>query len=105
MMLLMVQGMAYAEKEMDQDMEPAQKYEQIKGRLLEQIEKRRGLLDSFEGCVKAAKSKEDLQSCRQDHKAQLDELRGENKEMRGKMKENRQERMESRKDRRKKSDE
>jgi hypothetical protein len=72
--------------------EKKKRFERRKGKVLENIEKRRALLNNFESCIKSANSREDLKSCRNRNKKGLEALRAQRKEMRGKMREKRERR-------------
>jgi len=65
--------------------EKKKRFERRKGKVLENIEKRRALLNS-------ANSREDLKSCRNRNKKGLEAFRAQRKEMRGKMREKRERR-------------
>ena len=72
------------------------RFERRKGKVLENIGKRRALLNNFESCIKSANSLEDLKSCRNTNKKGREALRGERREMREKMREKREKRREGR---------
>ena len=65
--------------------EKKKRFERRKGKVLENIGKRRALLNNFESCIKSANSREDLKSCRNRNKKGLEAFRAQRKEMRGKM--------------------
>ena len=65
--------------------EKKKRFEKRKGKVLENIEKRRALLNNFESCIKSANSREDLKSCRNTNKKGREALRAERREMREKM--------------------
>ena len=67
--------------------EKKKRFERRKGKVLENIGKRRALLNNFESCIKSANFREDLKSCRNTNKKSLEALRAERREMRGKMRE------------------
>ncbi len=85
MMVFLVQSGAYAEEGEGK----GEKLEKMKGKILENLNKRRGLLDELEDCVKSASSREDMKSCRKANKEKMEALRGERKEMKNKRKEKR----------------
>ena len=64
--------------------EKKKRFERRKGKVLENIGKRRALLNNFESCIKSANSREDLKSCRNTNKKSLEALRAERREMREK---------------------
>ena len=72
--------------------EKKKRFERRKGKVLENIGKRRALLNNFESCIKSANSREDLKSCRNTNKKGLEAFRAQRKEMRGKMREKRERR-------------
>jgi len=72
------------------------RFERRKGKVLENIGKRRALLNNFESCIKSANSREDLKSCRNTNKKGREALRAERREMREKMREKREKRREGR---------
>ena len=76
--------------------EKKKRFERRKGKVLENIEKRRALLNNFESCIKSANSREDLKSCRNTNKKGREALRAERREMREKMREKREKRREGR---------
>ncbi|MZH45572.1 MAG: hypothetical protein F3739_00815 [Nitrospinae bacterium] len=78
-MAFLVQNVAYAE-----DMGNSDKVEERKGRIIEHINKKRGLLDEFESCVKSAGSRADLKNCRKQHKDKMETMRSERKARHGK---------------------
>ena len=72
--------------------EKKKRFERRKGKVLENIGKRRALLNNFESCIKSANSREDLKSCKNRNKERMEVLHTERKEMRGKMSEKRERR-------------
>jgi hypothetical protein len=72
--------------------EKKKRFERRKGKVLENIGKRRALLNNFESCIKSANSREDLKSCKNRNKERMEVLHTERKEMRGKMREKRERR-------------
>ena len=68
------------------------RFERRKGKVLENIGKRRALLNNFESCIKSANSHEDIKSCKNRNKERMEALHAERKEMRGKMREKRERR-------------
>ena len=76
--------------------EKKKRFERRKGKVLENIGKRRALLNNFESCIKSANSREDLKSCRNTNKKGREALRAERREMREKMREKREKRREGR---------
>ena len=79
-MVLLVQSSAYA----DENRGNGEKFEKMKGKVIENINKKRGFLNDFESCVKSANSREDMKSCRNKKKQNMQALRSERKERRGK---------------------
>ena len=65
--------------------EKKKRFEKRKGKVLENIGKRRALLNNFESCIKSANSRENLKSCKNRNKERMEALHAERKEMRGKM--------------------
>jgi Tfp pilus assembly protein PilO len=88
MMMFLVQSVAYA----DENKGKGEKFEKKKGKVIENINKRRGLLNKFEGCVKSAASREALKSCRKKHKEKMKAIRAETKERKEKRGKRRKER-------------
>ena len=76
--------------------EKKKRFERRIRKVLENIRKRRALLNNFESCIKSANSREDLKSCRNTNKKGMEALRAERREMRGKMREKREKRREGR---------
>ena len=76
--------------------EKKKRFERRKGKVLENIGKRRALLNNFESCIKSANSREDLKSCRNTNKKGMEALRAERREMREKMREKGEKRREGR---------
>jgi len=72
--------------------EKKKRFERRKGKVLENIGKRRALLNNFESCIKSANSREDLKPCKNRNKERMETLHAERKEMRGKMREKRERR-------------
>ena len=72
--------------------EKKKRFERRIRRVLENIRKRRALLNNFESCIKSANSHEDLKSCKNRNKERMAALHAERKEMRGKMREKRERR-------------
>ena len=72
--------------------EKKKRFERRKRKVLENIRKRRALLNNFESCIKSANSREDLKSCKNRNKERMEALHAERKEMRGKMREKRERR-------------
>ena len=70
--------------------EKKKRFERRKGKVLENIGKRRALLNNFESCIKSANSREDLKSCRNTNKKGREALRAERREMREKRREGKQ---------------
>ena len=70
--------------------EKKKRFERRKGKVLENIGKRRALLNNFESCIKSANSREDLKSCRNTNKKGREARRAERREMREKRREGRQ---------------
>ena len=97
MMIFLVQSAAYAVEGKGR----VGKFINKKGKLLENIETKRGLLKDFERCVKSANSPEDLKSCREKNKKKKEAMRAERKDMKEKMKKERKESKEERKEKRK----
>lgn len=80
-MVFLVQSAAYADE--------GERFAKIKAKVLEKVNKKRGFLNDFESCVKSANTREDMKSCRQNHKKNMEALRAERKEMKEQRKERR----------------
>lgn len=65
----------------------SKRFETKKAQVLENIGKKRGILDTFESCVKSANSREDMKLCRASNKSSMETLRSQRKEMKAKRKE------------------
>ena len=72
--------------------EKKKRLERRKMKVLENVRKRRALLNNFESCIKSANSHEDMKSCKNKNKERMEALHAERKEMRGKMREKRERR-------------
>lgn len=72
--------------------EKRKRLERRKMKVLENVRKRRALLNNFESCIKSANSHEDMKSCKNKNKERMEALHAERKEMRGKMSEKRERR-------------
>lgn len=75
MMMFLVQNAAYADESEKKD----ELFGNLKGKILENINKRRGFIDNLESCVKSAASREDLRSCREKHEEKMKAIRAERK--------------------------
>ena len=64
--------------------EKKKRFEKRKRKVLENIRKRRALLNNFESCIKSANSHEDMKSCKNRNKEKMEALHAERKEMREK---------------------
>jgi hypothetical protein len=82
MTMFLIQSLAYA----DEDRGKGEKFEKMKAKVVENINKRRDLLNDFERCVKSASSREDMKSCRKNNKGKMEALRSERKKMKKKRK-------------------
>lgn len=78
MMMFLVQNVVYA----DEGRDKGAKFEKMKGKVLDHISKKRGLLNDFERCVQSASSREDMMSCRKTNKSKMEALRSERKKNR-----------------------
>ena len=94
-MMFLVQNMAYA----DEGREKGKRFEENKGRVLENIDKKIGLLNKFKSCVTSSNSREELKSCRKTNKKIMEEFRAakkasneERKQLRAARKEEREKR-------------
>ena len=76
--------------------EKKKRLERRKMKVLENVRKRRALLNNFESCIKSANSHQDMKSCKNRNKEKMEALHAERKEMRGKMREKREKRREGR---------
>lgn len=88
LVVFLIQGSASA----DEGEGKGEKFEKIKGKVLERINKKRGFLNAFESCVKSANAREDMKSCRNNYKKNMEALRAERKEMKEKRKSRRKNR-------------
>ena len=74
-MIFLIQSAAHAQE----DSSRSEKFEKMRGKVLEHINNKRGLLDAFESCVQSTNTREDMKSCRKTHKGKMDALRSERK--------------------------
>ena len=81
-MVFLVQNMAYAEEGRGK----GKRFEQTKGRVLENIGKKIGFLNNFKTCVTSASSRDELKSCRMTNKKTMEEFRSAKKLIRKKEK-------------------
>ena len=81
---LILNGTAFAD-DADKENGKGKGWEKAKTRILENIQKRRAMLNGFENCVKSASSKDAMKSCGKEHWKKM-------KSMRDEMKSNRQDR-------------
>ena len=65
----------------------SKQFETRKAQVLENIGKKRAILDTFENCVKSANSREGMKLCRTSNKSSMETLRNQRKEMKAKRKE------------------
>jgi hypothetical protein len=72
----------------------SKRFETKKAQVLENIGKKRAILDTFESCVKSANSREGMKLCRTNNKSSMETLRNQRKEMKAKRKEMREKRRE-----------
>jgi hypothetical protein len=72
----------------------------VKNKILQRIQNKKGITNTFESCITSANSRQDIKSCRQIHKAAMKNFRKKNKEMRENFREEKQRRKEERKSRR-----
>ena len=70
----------------------SKRFESRKAQVLENIGKKRAILDTFESCVKSANSREGMKLCRTSNKSSMETLRSQRKEMKAKRKEMREKR-------------
>ena len=70
----------------------SKRFESRKAQVLENIGKKRAILDTFESCVKSANSREGMKLCRTSNKSSMETLRNQRKEMQLKQKEMREKR-------------
>ena len=68
-MVFLVQNSTYA------DEGKGKRFEENKGRVLENLNKKLGFLNTFKGCVTSAGSREELKSCKMTNKKNMDEFR------------------------------
>ena len=64
--------------------EKKKRLERRKMKVLENVRKRRALLNNFESCIKSANSHEDIKSCKNRNKERMEALHAERKKMREK---------------------
>jgi hypothetical protein len=70
----------------------SKRFETKKAQVLENIGKKRAILDAFESCVKSANSREGMKLCRTSNKSSMETLRNQRKEIKAKRKEMREKR-------------
>lgn len=70
----------------------AKRFEENKARILQNIDTRIGYINQFKSCVSGATSKDQMKSCRQDHKSKMQAFQAENKAKRQAWKKERAER-------------
>ena len=68
-MAFLAQNITYA------DEGKGKRFEENKGRILENLNKKIGFLNTFKGCVTSAGSREELKSCKTTNKKIMDEFR------------------------------
>jgi hypothetical protein len=100
-MVFLIQNMTNA------DEGKGKRFEEKKGRVLENIGKKIGFLNNFKTCVTSASSREELKSCRMTNKKIMEEFRSakkankeERKQLRAARKEEREKRRSAREQRR-----
>jgi len=74
-MVFLVQNITYA----DDGKGKGKRFEENKGRVLENLNKKLGFLNTFKGCVTSAGSREELKSCKMTNKKIMDEFRSAKK--------------------------
>ena len=96
--VFLVQNITYA------DEGKGKRFEENKGRVLENLNKKIGFLNTFKGCITSAGSREELKSCKTTNKKIMDEFRAakkaskeERKELRAARKAEREKRRANRK--------
>ena len=96
--VFLVQNITYA------DEGKGKRFEENKGRILESLNKKIGILNTFKGCITSAGSREELKSCKTTNKKIMDEFRAakkaskeERKELRAARKAEREKRRANRK--------
>ena len=72
-MVFLVQNITYA------DEGKGKRFEENKGRVLKNLNKKLGFLNTFKGCVTSAVSREELKSCKMKNKKIMDEFRATKK--------------------------
>jgi hypothetical protein len=70
----------------------SKRFETKREQVLENIVKKRAILDTFESCVKSANSREGMKLCRTSNKSSMETFRNQRKEMKAKRKEMRENR-------------
>ena len=75
-MVFLVQNSTYA----DEGKGKGKRFEENKGRVLENLNKKLGFLNTFKGCVTSAGSREELKSCRMTNKKNMEALRAARKD-------------------------
>jgi hypothetical protein len=95
-MVFLVQNMACA----DEGRGKGKRFEENKGRVLENIGKKIGFLNNFKNCVTSASSQDELKSCRMTNKKTMEEFRSAKKANKEKRQQLRAERKEEREKRR-----
>ena len=74
-MVFLVQNITYA----DEGRGKGKRFEENKGRILENIGNKIGFLNNFKTCVTSASSREELKSCRMTNKKTMEEFRSAKK--------------------------
>jgi hypothetical protein len=74
-MVFLVQNMAYA----DEARGKGKRFNENKGRILENIDKKIGFLNNFKTCVTSASSREELKPCKVTNKKNMDVFRAAKK--------------------------
>ena len=78
MLMFLFQHIAYADKLKGK----GKRFEQNKAWIVGQTNKKIGILKAFEGCVQSANSRQELKTCRQNKKQEMEPLRAAGKERR-----------------------
>jgi hypothetical protein len=94
--VFLVQNMAYAEEGRGK----GKRFEENKGRVIENIGKKIEFLNNFKTCVTSASSREELKSCRMTNKKTMEEFRATKKANKEERQQLRAERKEEREKRR-----
>ncbi len=89
--IFLFQGLALAQQE-----GRGKNLQDVKNKILQRIQNKKRIINTFESCVSSANSREALKSCRQRHRAAMKNFRENNKQMRQNFRKERERRREER---------